>query len=275
MEHVQDTSFAAPDTRPASKARLRRISREGLALLKDIWNQGVTNPTVEQKKLLLEQIQSLPGCEHYEKRNLDAFFASRRSKVSSTSKSCSESPRYSTIKTEQIESLRALFEGVKHNPSEDVITVWAELLGAAVPDIKAWVADEKESLGMSQELPPTPMSMTTSSRFPSPEQEHLVSTTLLLSPLTLPTVTPAADGPPSHPSAPLLNLPLQTVNEPAAMEISLPASTLPSNSGFHRDPISSPTAPHDTRDSAAVNPKPPEPQLSSFSWAPSLKHLLE
>ncbi|KAF5391796.1 hypothetical protein D9757_001654 [Collybiopsis confluens] len=209
-----------------SSSRARRISRE------DAWDNGVTRPTAEQKAVLLSNIRasSLPGCETYSERNFNVFFANRRAKSSSA------------LKPSQIENLQTLFCGIgkDSDPTDELIIAWADLLGAGVPGIKAWIATQRRP--SSYQLPPTPLSLPSPSRFPSPEQgqEHLASS-LLLSPLAIPVAMPAEDNLSVRPSAPLLNLPLQPESTSLPLE-------------------------------ATINSIPPAFELS---WVPSLKHLLQ
>ncbi|KIK63797.1 hypothetical protein GYMLUDRAFT_454432 [Collybiopsis luxurians FD-317 M1] len=147
--------------------------------MRDAFDEGMHYPSPSQKRELLEQITALPNCGHYQIKNIERWFQKQRGRYQLTNtanltrpviaadpESESETELYPTITDSAEEKLRILFSEL-FNPSHKVISTWAELLGASVEDVEAWVAAEREALEN-----PSPISDDTSQEFlPQEEQK--------------------------------------------------------------------------------------------------------
>ena len=120
--------------------------------------------------------QALPGCGHYKRRTLESWFQKRRKRERAVLKPSSSLPSayafhpctfememtyidhslgYPSIKQSKLETLRTLFASTSY-PTGKVISVWANLLGAQLEDIEAWVSEAQEALERSCQSIPAP-----------------------------------------------------------------------------------------------------------------------
>ncbi|THU89767.1 hypothetical protein K435DRAFT_864968 [Dendrothele bispora CBS 962.96] len=192
------SSFA----QPAPKKR-RLITDEGTQLMRDLFDRGVTRPSKDQKRDLFASIQTLPGCEDYQMRNLENWFARRRrdeekAKAKATSQTASHiahpetdlgplisnSP-YPSLNPDLIPSLEIMF-AMHPEPNSKLIEAWVNLTKATPSDILQWVRDKQATLN----IPPI-QTLSTSSEPSNPQFQrpwpHPIRTS----------VTPSASNDPS------------------------------------------------------------------------------
>ncbi|KAE9407007.1 hypothetical protein BT96DRAFT_1014417 [Gymnopus androsaceus JB14] len=178
----------------AKRPRRLRIPKKGVEILNNAFKQ-VQDPTPIQKQNLLEQIKALPKCDQYQMKNLESWFRNAKRRSQSL-------PISPSIKPSKLKTLRTLF-GSTPDPTEKVMSVWATLLGTELEVVEAWVSAAQDQFepshqSMSAHAPdfahlPTPLSIHTSSRSPSPPAKRRKlsneAPARLLSPVSVPKST--------------------------------------------------------------------------------------
>ncbi|KAG5717534.1 hypothetical protein E4T56_gene2253 [Termitomyces sp. T112] len=135
-----------------SQIKKRRIPQAGVAIMEAWLNQHGSNPTKEDRNVMLSNIRLISGGETYDDKGIYEWFRRRRT---------ANNP-YPSLSPKAIKYLNIL---VISNPFPlpDLIATWAELLHANVNDVTKWLAEHRSPV---RHLP-TPVSTS-----PEPASEY-------------------------------------------------------------------------------------------------------
>ncbi|KAG6897746.1 hypothetical protein C0992_011674 [Termitomyces sp. T32_za158] len=144
-------SNTAISAAPVSQIKKRRIPQAGIAIMEGespshpdgyqalnlvfaAWlNQHGSNPTQEDRNVMLYKIRLIPGGENYDDKGVIEWFKRRRRLANSP---------YRTLSTKAMKHLTTLALSNPY-PSPGLITTWAELLHASTDDITKWLAEHR------------------------------------------------------------------------------------------------------------------------------------
>jgi len=172
--------LAGPSSLNPAHPKRRRIGTAGVAVLEAFLNKTHNyNPSPDERNLLLEKIQAIPGCEAYDRAAIAGWFRRRRQALPGEprverrrkgSQGLAQYSPYPSLTTSAIQHLTILSQA-QPSPPTSVIQTWAELLHASVEDIKAWLYDQQQLDTVRQRSPvyhlPTPVSTS-----PEPPSEY-------------------------------------------------------------------------------------------------------
>ncbi|KAJ3998072.1 hypothetical protein F5050DRAFT_1305019 [Lentinula boryana] len=292
-------------------SKSKRLTLRGARILHAAFQAGMRRPTLEEKKLLWERIVAIPHCEHYQLRRIDHWFCRHRNLEYKNQPAVSMSTLYPIINFLGFKKFCTLFEALLE-PSEEVVMLWAKLLGALVEDVAGWIAHQRSVSSHKEQdifayFSPYPSHMQggDSAASPSPTfqdsgmcpseicwglnklsnktglsiddadptgsfpgQSFIQPEPLLMSTMSIMSTSKPLHmtGPPRKQEPPLafvLEDLHETSTSPSEPRASKVTSVLPLNSDTGSTTLSSPP---DERQK--------EPELPSFLWAPSIKHLL-
>ncbi|TFK45044.1 hypothetical protein BDQ12DRAFT_674018 [Crucibulum laeve] len=130
------------------------------------------DPTLTERKALLEKVRQIPGYENYQIINLTSWFKRRllsapgRQQSENTvpptptadrnerHQTSNQNTLYPSLTPDKIQHLTILAQST-HFPSLDIITTWAILLKATPQDIVAWLEEHNRNLVNNQLLTPS------------------------------------------------------------------------------------------------------------------------
>lgn len=163
-----------------TQPKRRRIGLAGVAVMEAFLNETHNyNPSPEERNILLEKIQAIPGCEAYDRSSIAGWFRRRRQALSGepkvdrrqkSSQGLVQNSPYPSLTKNAIQHLTTLSHA-QPSPPTSIIQTWAELLHAGVEDIKAWLYDQQHLDAARHQSPayhlPTPVSTS-----PEPPSEY-------------------------------------------------------------------------------------------------------
>ncbi|KAF5375539.1 hypothetical protein D9615_009141 [Tricholomella constricta] len=152
-----------PTPAPGRQQRTR-IKAAGVAVMEAYLERSQNyNPSREERKIILHEIQAIPGCESFDLPRVSNWFKRRRDikeRRNSQTQAQNNSP-YPSLTKETIKYLTTLAQG-QSSPSLNVIQTWAKLLHANVEDIEAWLIEQQQDAMARSRSPvyhlPTPVS---------------------------------------------------------------------------------------------------------------------
>ncbi|KDQ56396.1 hypothetical protein JAAARDRAFT_70695 [Jaapia argillacea MUCL 33604] len=132
---------------PKEKKKVQRLKKEGMKVITDFFENVTQNPTSEQKREVLKQVQRVPGCEWYTYKQLGVAFVNRRKAARDANNRAPQTVSavtehdilYPTLKeVEKRARLDVLLES-HPNPTADAIAIWAPRVGASTQDISTYI----------------------------------------------------------------------------------------------------------------------------------------